>query len=180
MPDHEQPIPVPGCSSIYVLWQLGSNARARKLALYPDMRCFTQSLVVCPICSAYRYGTGHADSPVHQWIAVYRGRAQLTRTVHTIFRHWMGLLGRTIRAQQSCNIGTNSWQLSAAILSSAVCIFYLASDPEDRYKMLIMSNTLFWSSMRLDIAVCLTAVSALFCVCLVYVACIFEAHANTS
>lgn len=28
----------------------------------------------------------------------------------------------------------------------------------------MMSNTLFWSSMRLDVVVCLTAVSALFCV----------------
>lgn len=30
--------------------------------------------------------------------------------------------------------------------------------------MLMLSNTLFWSSMRLDVVVCLTAVSALFCV----------------
>jgi len=30
--------------------------------------------------------------------------------------------------------------------------------------MLMMSSTLFWSSMRLDVVVCLTAVSALFCV----------------
>lgn len=55
-------------------------------------------------------------------------------------------------------------QFSAAVLSVAVSIFYLASDPEDREKMVAISDTLFWSTMRLDVAVCATVLSALFCV----------------
>lgn len=55
-------------------------------------------------------------------------------------------------------------QFSAAILSVAVSIFYFASDPEDREKMVAIPDTLFWSTMRLDVVICATVLSALFCV----------------
>jgi hypothetical protein len=45
--------------------------------------------------------------------------------------------------------------------------------------MLMMSDTLFWSSMRLDVAVCLTAVSALFCVRFLDTDFISTRHTNT-
>jgi len=59
---------------------------------------------------------------------------------------------------------TDSRQFSAVLLSTAVCVYYFASDIEDRQKMLMIPNILFWSTTRFDLIVCLTIVSALFCV----------------
>jgi hypothetical protein len=59
---------------------------------------------------------------------------------------------------------TNPPQFSAAILSTAVCVYYFASDVDDRHKMLMIPNVLFWSTTRFDLMVCFTVASALFCV----------------
>lgn len=58
----------------------------------------------------------------------------------------------------------NSLQSSAIALSITTCVYYFFSDPEDRQKILTIPNNLFWSTTRLDVMVCLTAVSVLFCV----------------
>jgi hypothetical protein len=50
------------------------------------------------------------------------------------------------------------------ILSGTVCVVYFASDFDDKENMLAIPSILFWSTMRFDVMVCLTVLSALFCV----------------
>jgi hypothetical protein len=92
----------------------------------------------------------------------------------------MGLLGKKILLAKKTGVDADFPQISAVILSGTVCVVYFASDFDDKENMRAIPSILFWSTMRLDLMVCLTALSALFCVRLSGHACSHESILTSS